>query len=75
MKRSAGGITLNFFPQGDDLPLFSGAAPRPVERPFDPQARQQQAAMFDLRLDPFHTQQEVTPRTDAAATDPTDSGA
>lgn len=70
MTRKAGDITLNFFQQGDDLPLFSGAAPRPVERPFDPQAQQPQAAMFDLRLDPFRTQKEITP-----ITDPTDAAA
>jgi|GEM_PF-5707698 len=59
MARKPVAVTLNFFPKGDDLPLFSGACVRPVERPFDPQAQPQQEVLFDLRLDPFHTRQEA----------------
>jgi len=59
-RRSAA-ITYNFFPTGDHLPLFSGAPPRPVERPFSPEATTTQGAFFNLRPDPFHTLGGVLP--------------
>jgi hypothetical protein len=52
-RRSA--VTFNFFPQGDDLPLFSGAPVRHNDRPFRPEDAPAQPAFFDLRPDPFHT--------------------
>jgi len=39
----------NFFPSGDDLPLFSGAPVRIEERPFNPQPAAEQPALLDLR--------------------------
>ncbi len=48
-------ITPNFFPLGDDLPLFSATCPAPVERPFVAVPVARQESLIDLRLDPFHT--------------------
>ena len=58
-KRTA--ITLNFFPNGDDLPLFSGAPVVARERTFVPQAVAVQTAFFDLRPDPFATRSDEFP--------------
>lgn len=59
--RRPAAVTHNFFPQGDDLPLFSGAPPRPMERPFVPENATTQGAFFNLRPDPFHTLGGVLP--------------
>jgi hypothetical protein len=48
-------ITLNFFPSGDDLPIFSGAPVAVAVRPFVPTPVARQESLLDLRLDPFHT--------------------
>ena len=37
------------FPQGEDLPLFTGQAPTTVERPFVPQESFTQPSLIDLR--------------------------
>lgn len=38
MARRRKTATIQLFTQGEDLPLFSGAAPRAVLQPFQPQA-------------------------------------
>lgn len=53
MKAQA--ITPNFFPNGDDLPIFSGAPVAVAVRPFVPAPAVRQESLLDLRLDPFHT--------------------
>lgn len=58
-RRSA--VTLNFFPQGDDLPIFSGAPVRHRERAFCPEDAAAQPAFFDMRPDPFNTLGGVLP--------------
>ena len=37
------------FPQGEDLPLFTGQAPTAVVRPFVPQESFTQPSLIDLR--------------------------
>jgi len=59
--RRRNAVTFNFFPQGDDLPLFSGAPVRHNERPFRPEDASAQPAFFDLRPDPFNTLGGVLP--------------
>lgn len=54
-------VTLNFFPQGDDLPLFSGAPVRYNERPFRPEDVAAQPAFLDMRPDPFNALVGVLP--------------
>jgi hypothetical protein len=48
-------LMLNFFPAGDDLPIFSGAPVAVTVRPFVPTRVARQESLLDLRLDPFHT--------------------
>ena len=49
-------VTLNFFPLGDDLPLFSGSLPRPRRTALSwPTRSPGSPVLIDLRLDPFHT--------------------
>lgn len=38
-----------FFPDGEDLPLFSGAPVRSEQRPFTPQPIAEQPSLIDLR--------------------------
>lgn len=54
MKKTTA-VTMNFFPTGDDLPLFSGAPVAAACRPFVPAPVARQESLLDLRLDPFHT--------------------
>lgn len=49
-------VTMNFFPNGDDLPIFSGALVAVTVHPFVPTPVARQESLLDLRLDPFHTQ-------------------
>ena len=37
------------FPQGEDLPLFTGQVPTAVVRPFNPQEVHSQPSLIDLR--------------------------
>jgi hypothetical protein len=59
MKAQA--VTLNFFPSGDDLPIFSGALVAVAVRPFVPSPVARQESLLDLRLDPFHTLEPGAP--------------
>jgi hypothetical protein len=67
MPRRKPAVTLNFFPQGDDLPLFSGAPALARQRPFVAQPVTAQAAFFDLRPDPFALRNEEFPVAPALA--------
>ncbi len=48
-------ITMNFFPNGDDLSIFSGALVSVTVHPFTPRPVARQESLLDLRLDPFRT--------------------
>ena len=56
----------DLFPDGDDLPLFTGAPVRVEIKPFNPQPTSSQPALFDLRpqfganpADPIQPSQEL----------------
>lgn len=56
----------DIFPNGEDLPIFSGYGVRVVEKPFDPTPAAQQPPLFDIRLDPFNTQEEPCTPTETS---------
>ena len=47
-------VTAHFFPDGEDLPLFSGAPVVVRIASFVPAPVVRQEGLFDLRLNPFH---------------------
>jgi hypothetical protein len=53
------------FPDGDDLPLFTGALVSPTDKPFVPKQAHKQPSLLDIRLDPFHTREEPDHDTQA----------
>ncbi|MFN8463923.1 MAG: hypothetical protein U0X20_00170 [Caldilineaceae bacterium] len=64
-------VTMNFFPNGDDLPIFSGALVAVNVHPFVPTPVARQESLLDLRLDPFHTLEADTDPVAAAAEEET----
>lgn len=66
-------MTPDFFPGGEDLPLFSGAPVRVADRPFVPAPVVHQPALFDIQLDPFRTRSSEDP-ADATRNDPDAAG-
>lgn len=59
-------VTMNFFPDGDDLPIFTGALVAVAVHPFVPRPVARQESLLDMRLDPFHTQEADTGPAPAA---------
>jgi hypothetical protein len=55
----------DMFPDGDDLPLFTGALVSPTDKPFVPKQAHKQPSLLDIRLDPFHTREEPDHDTQA----------
>lgn len=50
-----------FFPDGDDLPLFSGAPVRAEQRPFTPQPVAEQPSLIDLSFRFGEVEQQYLP--------------